>query len=328
MNRSKGRAASVLLTIALIVFTLAILFAVFVILNENDHIFYSSEFSVPVESLISESDAVGVLPPETTAPTTVSTATEPTAETFPGAEMPTAHEPVSTDVTNVTNVTEGSEPTVVPLKNPDHTAYLTFDDGPSDNTRKILDILDRYGVKATFFVIHHNGCDDIYKDIVARGHTIALHSWSHEYDEIYCSEEAYFADLDRIGGYVEQLVGFRPTVIRFPGGSSNTVSRHYCDGIMTTLAASVEARGYRYFDWNLSSGDATANRVSKSSIVKNVRNNIPKDGRSVTVLMHDTNAKSTTVEALPEIIDLLLQNGYTILPIDDTTVPVHMTIAN
>ena len=134
------------------------------------------------------------------------------------------------------------------------TCYLTFDDGPSDNTLKILDILDKYKVKATFFVMG-TGKLSYVKKIHDAGHTVALHTYSHDYSKIYRSQKAYFEDLEKIGAAVKKYTGEDAKVIRFPGGSSNTVSRSYCKGIMTALSKETANRGYVYFDWNVDSTD-------------------------------------------------------------------------
>lgn len=210
---------------------------------------------------------------------------------------------------------------------PGAVVYLTFDDGPTDNTPKILDILDRYNVKATFFVIYHPDYEKTYKAIVDRGHTIALHSYTHEYSEIYKSEEAYFADLDKLSAYVEKVTGVRSNILRFPGGSSNTVSRKYSKGIMTRLTAEVERRGYSYYDWNLDSGDASGYRVKKSKLIANIKEGVGKGGELM-VLMHDAAAKTTTVDALPEIIEIFKSHGYDFRAITSETPPVHQDVAN
>ncbi|MGN0451798.1 MAG: polysaccharide deacetylase family protein [Acutalibacteraceae bacterium] len=186
--------------------------------------------------------------------------------------------------------------------------YLTFDDGPSANTLKILDILNKYGVKATFFVI--NSADIGYvKNIYEAGHTVGLHTATHNYSQIYSSTDAYFNDLQQISDKVESLIGVKPTVMRFPGGSSNKVSAKYCGGIMTRLVSLVQERGYSYFDWNVSSGDADSNIPSYTYIRNNVINSA-KNKNSACVLMHDSSVKTTTVQALPEIIDGLTAMGY------------------
>ena len=134
--------------------------------------------------------------------------------------------------------------------------YLTLDDGPSKNTQAVLDILDKYNAKATFFV---TGAMPEYKDMIKKaydkGHTIGMHTYSHDYAKVYASVDAYFQDLDQIGQLVKEEIGYVPCFIRFPGGSSNTISASYTKGIMTTLTQEVQARGYQYYDWNGSSGD-------------------------------------------------------------------------
>lgn len=186
--------------------------------------------------------------------------------------------------------------------------YLTFDDGPSANTLKILDILNKYGVKATFFVI--NSADIGYvKNIYEAGHTVGLHTATHNYSQIYASTDAYFNDLQQISDKVESIIGIKPTVMRFPGGSSNKVSAKYCGGIMTRLVSLVQERGYSYFDWNVASGDADSNTPSYTYIRNNVLNSA-KNKNSACVLMHDSSVKTTTVQALPEIIEGLTAMGY------------------
>lgn len=186
--------------------------------------------------------------------------------------------------------------------------YLTFDDGPSDNTLKILDILDAYNAKATFFVMGASKLEYIPL-IYQRGHTVGLHSDTHRYDIIYSSTDAYFADLNAISNKVEQLIGIKSRVIRFPGGGSNGVSKQYCEGIMSRLTTQVKVQGYAYFDWNVSSGDADGNDVPAQQIINNVLTQA-QNKNSICVLMHDTMAKSTTVEALPYIIEGLAGMGY------------------
>ena len=187
--------------------------------------------------------------------------------------------------------------------------YLTFDDGPSKNTPKILEILKKYNAKATFFVI--NSADIVYvKNIHDAGHTVGLHTATHNYSQIYSSIDAYFKDLQQISDKVESIIGIKPTVMRFPGGSSNQVSARYCKGIMTKLVTLVPQKGYSYFDWNVSSGDADKNTPSYTYIRNNVLN-AAKNKNSICVLMHDAAAKTTTVQALPEIIEGLTKMGYT-----------------
>ena len=126
-------------------------------------------------------------------------------------------------------------------------AYLTFDDGPSGNTVEILDILDKYDVKATFFVVGRDkSYYDAYRDIVDRGHTLGLHSYTHDYDKIYGSLADFSEDIEELRNLLYDVTGVNCVYYRFPGGSSNTVSR--VD--MNTLIDYVNAEGLIYYDWN------------------------------------------------------------------------------
>lgn len=203
--------------------------------------------------------------------------------------------------------------------------YLTIDDGPSENTQAVLDILDQYGCKATFFVIGHGS--DYYpmiREAYNRGHTIGLHSYTHEYSEVYSSVDAFYEDLDAIGQVVAEQIGYVPCFIRFPGGSSNAVSANYCDGIMSELVESVQARGYQYYDWNLSSGDGSDHTASE--LIGYATEGSDED--NIVLLCHDSPAKGTTVEALPSIIEYYQSLGYTFEAIDRSTMVVHHSVNN
>lgn len=197
--------------------------------------------------------------------------------------------------------------------------YLTFDDGPSQNTDKILDILDRYGVKATFFVVGKNNYTEQYRRIVEDGHTLAMHSYSHVYSEIYSSLEAYQQDLNKLRTFLYELTGVECDIVRFPGGSSNTISK--VD--MHTLIEYLDSEDMIYFDWNVSSGDASGIYKSAEQIASNVLDNIGKYDNAV-ILMHDAAGKSSTVEALPIIIEKILESEDTVLlPVSKDTVRVQ-----
>ena len=199
--------------------------------------------------------------------------------------------------------------------------YLTFDDGPSDKTLEILDILDKYRVKATFFVIESENIEYV-KKIYAAGHTIGLHTASHDYSVIYSGEDMFYKDITRLSDKIYELIGVRPTFLRFPGGSSNTISRNYCRGVMTRLVKTVGGRGYSYFDWNISSGDAECPPPSYTYIRNKVLASAA-DKNSACILMHDSNDKATTVQALPEIIEGMMRMGYSIEPLKPDTYGYH-----
>jgi peptidoglycan/xylan/chitin deacetylase (PgdA/CDA1 family) len=197
--------------------------------------------------------------------------------------------------------------------------YLTFDDGPSTNTDRILDILAQYGVKATFFVVGKEGYTDQYRRIVEDGHTLAMHSYSHRYNEVYASLDSYKADLTKLHDYLYELTGEDCRFVRFPGGSSNTVSKVS----MWDLIDYLESEDMVYFDWNVSSGDSTGGKKSVNQLTNNVLENIGKYNNAV-VLFHDAAGKTTTVDALAGIIEKILESDNTVLlPISEDTVKVQ-----
>ncbi len=202
--------------------------------------------------------------------------------------------------------------------------YLTFDDGPSDNTDAILDILDDYNIKATFFVVGKDvdTYGDAYKRIVDDGHTIGMHSYSHNYSAIYSSKEAFESDFNEIHDLIYDVTGVDSKFYRFPGGSSNKLSNIG----MYPFISFLNEEGVEYFDWNVSSGDATSAAFTSAELVDNVMTDVVKYKTSV-VLLHDSRGKQATVEALPELIEALQQEGAMILPItDDTTVIQHISV--
>ena len=201
------------------------------------------------------------------------------------------------------------------------TIYLTFDDGPSKLTSGILDTLKAYDAKATFFVIGSQL--DKYADVVKRaqdeGHTIALHSNTHSYEKIYTSDEAFWKDMDKLSSRVTAITGKESKLIRFPGGTSNTISKNYSNGIMTRLVKQAHDRGYKIYDWSISSGDASGDGVAASKISNNVIKGMKRNDPPAIVLTHDAPAKSTTAEALKEILKWGNDNGYTFAAMDEST---------
>ena len=207
--------------------------------------------------------------------------------------------------------------------------YLTFDDGPSsDVTVRILDTLKANGIKATFFICDYD--EDklpIIKRMIDEGHTIGIHGYSHEYSQIYTSVDAFMENINKLKNKLKEDTGYDAFVIRFPGGSSNTVSKKYCQGVMTQLAQRVTDDGLMYMDWNVSSGDAEGNNRPVNLIIGNVTGGF-KHGRNNVVLMHDTSAKQTSADALQSIITYGKNNGYSFYPISKDTIPVHHGINN
>ena len=231
---------------------------------------------------------------------------------------------------NVTNATRKiyvyqQQATSTPVDPGNKVVYLTFDDGPSAHTARLLNILDKYGVKATFFVTNQfPSYQYMIGETHRRGHTIALHTLTHNYASLYASEEAYYQDLAGINNIVVSQTGVAPSIVRFPGGTNNLISKNYCSGIMTALTQSISHFGYLYCDWNVSSGDAGGTTTAEG-VAANVIAGIQKRNVSI-VLQHDI--KSFSVEAVDEILFWGIQNGYTFLPMDNTTPMVHYNPQN
>lgn len=201
--------------------------------------------------------------------------------------------------------------------------YLTFDDGPSDNTDEILDILASYNVKATFFVVAKNDEDSVrlYNRIVDEGHTLAMHSYTHVYSQIYADIESYKEDVLSLQEFLDNVTGIKPTIYRFPGGSSNTVMNI---DIMDCIQF-LSDENITYFDWNVSSGDATGNGYPATTIADNVINGVVKHDNAV-VLLHDASTKDATVAALPIIIEKFLEmDDIAMLPLNEDSYPVQHT---
>lgn len=198
-------------------------------------------------------------------------------------------------------------------------AYLTFDDGPSNNTIKILDFLKANHIKATFFVIGKEGYDDVYKRIVDEGHTLAVHSNTHVYSDIYSSVYAFLKDINTLSDKLTKLTGVKPTIMRFPGGSNNTVSHKYGGSqIMDKIIPEVTKEGFTYFDWNVDSSDATAICKDKRAIFNSIMNGVQGKEHAI-ILMHDAAAKTSTVEALPQIVEGLRKKGFVFKEITEET---------
>ena len=205
--------------------------------------------------------------------------------------------------------------------------YLTFDDGPNRySTTKILNILKKNNVKATFFELRPAGNDfDLTKRVIDEGHTLAMHGFQHKYDQIYKSVPIYHENLDKLQNLFFKKFGVWCTVSRFPGGSSNTVSR-YNKGVMTAITKDIHSWGYHYFDWNVDSGDAGGSRTA-DDVYSHVTSGLYKNRGNV-VLMHDFMGNDKTIDALERIIKYGKKNGYTFLPITASTDEVHHTVNN
>lgn len=190
------------------------------------------------------------------------------------------------------------------------TVYFTFDDGPSRNTEKILDILKEENIKATFFVCAQ-GPDDvdspaIMRRILTEGHELGLHSCTHDYKKIYQSLDSYLEDLNAINNYIIEATGYHPNIVRFPGGSG---TRNASSALIKKITGEIERRGYRFYDWDIDSGDAISKSSAEALAAKITGGTKNRD--RVIVLMHDNTAQKTTPEAVKLAIPELRKQGYT-----------------
>ena len=204
------------------------------------------------------------------------------------------------------------------------TVYLTFDDGPSQLTSRVLDILKTKDIKATFFVVYDDSpkAKALYKRMIDEGHTIGVHSTSHQYEEIYQSVETFLEDFATTALMLEEVTGVKPEIFRFPGGSVNNYNKH----VHQPIVAEMVRRGYTYYDWNVSSGDAT-NGSSRPKIYSNIIKNVKRFDRAI-VLMHDASDKSDTIASLPLLVDELQDMGYTFKPLTQEVKPITFEYVN
>lgn len=313
-----------LLQVAIVLATVAILFGgLFNFLGTSppgitEPLATTENETIEYESQISENETQ-VPPVSTTEYIETEASTEPEIlETIQSSETPETTVP-----------SESETKTELPME-PIGTVYLTFDDGPSTQiTSQILDILKEKNVKATFFIIDYP-FDSEKEAIVIRefeeGHTIALHGTSHDYSKIYTSLEALIENFTTLQEKVKTSTGYTATIIRFPGGSSNTISKKYCAGIMTEAVEYFSNSEFVYFDWNVDSRDAGGAKSSEE-VFENVTSSL-KPGRNNIVLMHDSTGKQYTLDALEAIIDFCISEGYEFKAITDETPQVTHNVSN
>lgn len=207
--------------------------------------------------------------------------------------------------------------------NKEKIAYLTFDDGPSENTEKILDTLKENNIKATFFVNGNPNKAEIYKRIARDGHTIGNHTYSHDYKTVYSTIDGFNADVKKLNDFITKTTGQTPKILRFPGGSNNQVSYSYGGkDFMDKITQEVKKEGIVYFDWNVSSTDAEKVTQNKQTIINSTLEEAKGKSKAI-ILMHDSKPKTTTVEALPEIIKGLKEQGFKFAPLTPNVSPVQ-----
>ncbi len=204
--------------------------------------------------------------------------------------------------------------------NAEKIVYLTFDDGPSKTTEYVLEVLKEQGIAATFFVMSASNNEQylpLISQIVNDGHIIGLHTCSHVYEDIYSSSEAFWKDIDDLKSKIEPYGATNFTLLRFPGGSSNTVSREYSSGnLMESLKLEATEKGYTYFDWNIDARDAVGGSRDAQSVYNRVIKQAQDQNKCI-VLMHDTMATQDSAKALPDIISWFKNAGYTFDTLDN-----------
>lgn len=198
----------------------------------------------------------------------------------------------------------------------DNTIYLTFDDGPSQYTLEIVRLLDEYDIKATFFMSGSESPEgmEIMRKVAESGHTIGIHSMSHDYDEIYASPEAFLEDMNNTAQNIYEATGVKPDIYRFAGGSKNNHNKEVYDEIV----AEVERRGYVYYDWNVSGEDATEG-ATWTSIYRNVLDGVEQHDSSI-VLLHN---KYNTLTVTEDLIIALKNRGYEFAPLTNEDKPIQ-----
>ncbi|MBR5662481.1 MAG: polysaccharide deacetylase family protein [Bacilli bacterium] len=224
--------------------------------------------------------------------------------------------------------------TVVVREKPHKIIYLTFDDGPGANTKKVLAALDKYNVKATFFVTNQFGGGKyqyLIKEEHDKGHAVGVHTLTHVYKNgdprnIYASVDAYISDFNAMNEIIKEQTGSYTKIFRFPGGSGNTVSKSSSIGVVTAIAEEMTKRGYVYFDWNLSSGDASSGKVTSEKIINNVLNHVDNCAYNCVILFHDY--KSQTANAIEPIVKELVNRGYEFKTLSEDGPTVHAKIKN
>lgn len=241
---------------------------------------------------------------------TLTTGATTSTTALAGSETTATTAPASSETTDAPSpATTESAPTTNPNQK---VAYLTFDDGPSKLTSELLSTLSDNQVTATFFVmgLHAEKYPGMLKKIASYGNVIGVHSWTHDYSYVYKNIENFLADFGKLKRYIQEETGIPPNVCRFPGGTNNTVCFHYSKGhIMRQIVPRVKSMGFRYFDWNVSSAEASSPPPSKDTIVKTVVSQCKNKDKAV-ILFHDTDNQGY-VDAIPEIIAKLRDLGFT-----------------
>ncbi|MBQ7597998.1 MAG: polysaccharide deacetylase [Clostridia bacterium] len=246
------------------------------------------------------------------------------AKQNPKQQVSVTDEAVTPEKEATSAAQEGETPPASQPYDPEKVIYLTFDDGPWKYTEQLLDLLKKYDAKVTFFTTStYPEYAKLMKREAEEGHTVAVHSYSHDYKKIYASSSAYWSDFEAQQKVIEEQTGNKTTLFRFPGGSSNGVSK-FNPGIMTTLTQQSKAKGLTYFDWNVASADAGAT-TEASVVLQNCKTGV-QNIKDPVILCHDV--KDYTVKAMETFIPWAIENGYTFLPLTPDSPNAHHQVNN
>ena len=237
----------------------------------------------------------------------------------PATEAPATEAPVSAGVKNIPSPDEENDLVeIIETADAENYAYLTFDDGPNTKiTPQILDILRRYNVKATFFQVgsYIRQNSDIARRTYEEGHLIASHSDSHDYDKLYATRDSFTKELNDSYDAICEITGEEPfKLFRFPGGSYNA-GDHASE--KQEYKKVLSDMGFYYADWNSLNGDAEGRTKDADGLIEFFKDNQPKKGTNLVILMHDAMAKQATADALPRLIEYLMDEGYSFHRMDD-----------
>ena len=198
--------------------------------------------------------------------------------------------------------------------------YLTFDDGPSYKvTNNVLDILKENDVKATFFLIGNQIKDkeDVVKRIYDGGHSIGLHTYTHNFRKIYCDEDQFIEEMMTCRSEIEEVIGIAPNIIRFPGGSYKHLSKSYLK--------KLHDNNFRVYDWNMDNCDGLNPKIQPYNLyTKAIKGSDKMD--KIILLMHCTDMNKNTCSALPQIISYYKERGYEFKLITDDTAELYFPI--
>lgn len=263
---------------------------------------------------------------ESSTQSTTQESTQEISQTIESSESETMTDEESTESTFENGSTEESSSAALPNttsgepNDDEKVVYLTIDDGPSSNTDAILNILDQYDAKATWFVtsqyMEGNALSDKLKEIHDRGHAVGVHTFSHRYQEIYQSVDAYMSDYNKMNTIIVNATGEDSHLFRFPGGSNASYNKN----IRTELIQHVKSEGLIYYDWNAFTGDTDG--LSCSEMVSKAVKESSYNNKTI-LLMHDVPNKTAVVEALPQILSALKDKGYEFRALDQDVVPIQ-----